>query len=102
MFDDAITNYERNIMIQTIVLLNLIIEPLLRWVRKVGYSLKSDVESRTQAQGQGQECSRSRPSTKNTSASDLKKKKKRSSKKIFRRSPEKNVFQKFFQAIYKI
>ena len=78
-----------------LVLWNLIIEPLLRWVRKVGYSLKSDVESRTQAQGQGQECSRSRPSTKNTSASVLKKKK-RSSKKIFRRSPEKKVFQNFF------
>ena len=90
-------------MIQTLVLLNLIIEPLLRWVRKVGYSLKSDVESRRQAQGRGQECSRSGPSTKNTSASDLKKKKKkRSSKKIFRRSSEKNVFQKIFQAIYKI
>ena len=72
-----------------LVLLNLTIEPLLRWVRKVGYSLKSDVESRTQAQGQEQECSRSRPSTKNTSASDLKKK-------------QKTVFKENFQAIYKI
>ena len=81
-----------------LVLLNLIIEPLLRWVRKVGYSLKSDVGAATQAQGQGQECSRSRPSTKNISTSVLKKKKKkkRSSKKIFRRSPEKKHLPKNF------
>ena len=40
MVDDAISNYKRNIMIQIIVLLNLFIEPLLRWVRKVDYSSK--------------------------------------------------------------
>ena len=42
--------------------------------------------------GQGQECSR--PRTKDGSASVLKKKS--SSKKFFRRSPVKNVFQNFF------
>ena len=41
-----------------------------------------------------QECSRPRPRTK--------KKKKRSSQKFFRRSPQKNVFQKIFQALHKI
>ena len=95
MFDDAITNYERNIMIQTSAM-KFNHRTILRWVRKVGYSLKSDVESRTLAQGQGQECSRSRPSTKNTSASVLKKKKKRSSKKIFQAISRKKRLPKIF------
>ena len=50
--------------------------------------------------GQGQECSRPRPRTKDTSASALQKK--RSSQKFFRRSRKKNrkkVFTKIFQAI---
>ena len=51
--------------------------------------------------GQGQECSRPRPRTKDTSTSALKKKK-RSSQKFFKRSPRKNVFQKIFQALHKI
>ena len=73
-------------------------------------SLYEDRHSR----GQGQECSR--PRTKDTSASALQKKKKRSSQKFFRRSqkkkrsshkffkrsPQKNVFQKIFQALHKI
>ena len=61
-------------------------------------SLSEDRHSR----GQGQECSR--PRTKDTSASDLqkKKKKKRFSQKFFKRSPQKNVFQKIFQALHKI
>ena len=59
-------------------------------------SLSEDRHSR----GQGQECSR--PRTKDTSASALKKKKKRSSQKFFKRSPQKNVFQKSFQALHKI
>ena len=50
---------------------------------------------------QGQECSRPRPRTKDTSASALQKKK-RSSQKFFKRSPPKNVFQKIFQALHKI
>ena len=58
-------------------------------------SLFEDRHSR----GQGQECSR--PRTNNTSASALQKKK-RSSQKFFKRSPQKNVFQKNFQALYKI
>ena len=53
------------------------------------------------SQGQGQEYSRPRPRTKDTSASILQKK--RFSKIFFRRSPVKNVFQIFFfQAIYNI
>ena len=63
-------------------------------------SLSEDRHSR----GQGQECSR--PRTKNTAASVLQKKKKkkkeRSSQKFFKRSPQKNVFQKIFQALHKI
>ena len=59
-------------------------------------SLSEDRHSR----GQGQECSR--PRTEDTSASALQKKKKRSSQKIFRRSPQKNVFQKIFQALHRI
>ena len=41
------------------------------------------------------------PEAKDTSASALQKKK-RSSQKIFSRSPQKNVFQKIFQALHKI
>ena len=60
-------------------------------------SLSEDRHSR----GQGQECSRPRPRTKDTSASALPKKK-RSSQKFFKRSPQKNVFQEIFQALHKI
>ena len=60
-------------------------------------SLSEDRHSR----GQGQECSRPRPRTKDTSASALQKKR-RSSQKFFKRSPQKNVFQKIFQALHKI
>ena len=57
-------------------------------------SLSEDRHSR----GQGQECSRPRPRTKDTSASALQKK--RSSQKFFRRSQKKKkVFTKIFQAI---
>ena len=73
-------------------------------------SLSEDRHSR----GQGQECSRPRPRTKDTSASALQKKrssqkffrqfpkKKGSSQKFFKRYPQKNVFQKIFQALHKI
>ena len=80
-------------------------------------SLSEDRHSR----GQGQECSRPRPRTKDTKrkcspkqkkkglhknfSSDLqknKKKKKRSSQKFFKRTPLKNVFQKIFQPLHKI
>ena len=52
------------------------------------------------SRGQGQECSRPRPRTKDTSASVPPKK--RSSQKLFRRSQQENVFQKIFQALHKI
>ena len=55
-------------------------------------SLSEDRHSR----GQGQECSRPR-----TQAQVLSKNK-RSSQKFFKRSPQKNVFQKIFQALRKI
>ena len=73
-------------------------------------SLSEDRHSRDQ----GQECSRPRPRIKDTSASALQnhknffcdlekeKKKKRSSQKFFKRSPQKNVFQKIFQALHEI
>ena len=60
-------------------------------------SLSEDRHSR----GQGQDCSRPRPKTKDTSASALQKKK-TSSQKFFKRSPQKHVFQKIFQALHKI
>ena len=62
---------------------------------KAKNSLFEDKHSR----GQGQECSRPRP---RTQAQVLSKKKKRSSQKFFKRSPQKNVFQKIFQALHKI
>ena len=76
-------------------------------------SLSEDRPSR----GQGQECSRPRPRTKDTSASALQKKKKRSSQiffrrspkkkkrssqKFFKRSPQKNVFHKIYQGLHEI
>ena len=75
-------------------------------------SLSEDRHSR----GQGQECSRPRPRTKDTKRKCSPKKKKRSSQKFFRRSPKKkrssqkffkrsplkNIFQKIFQALHKI
>ena len=79
---------------------------------------KDTKKIRGQGQGQpfrGQTLSRPRPRTKDTSASALQKKKglhkiflsdpppkKRSSPKFFKRSPQKNVFQKNFQALHKI
>ena len=75
-------------------------------------SLSEDRHSR----GQVQECSRPRTGMleakdrnargqgqgPRTQAQVLSKKKKRSSQKFFKRSPQKNVFQKIFQALYKI
>ena len=73
---------------------------------------KDTKKIRGQGQGQpfrGQTLSRAkdrnargpRPRTKDTSTSALQKKK-RSSKNFFRRSPQKNVFQKIFQPLHKI
>ena len=72
-------------------------------------SLSEDKHSR----GQGQECSRPRPRTKDTKRKCSPKKKKKvftkifqaiykKKKKIFKRSPLKNVFQTIFQALHKI
>ena len=63
---------------------------------------KDSLSEYRHSRGQGQECSRPRPRTKDTSANALQNKKKRSSQKIFKRSPQKNVFQKIFQALHKI
>ena len=60
---------------------------------------KDSLSEDRHSQGQGQKCSSPRPRTKDTSAGALQKK--RSSQKFFRRSPQKNVFQKIFQALHK-
>ena len=93
------------------------------YLRYSGVVVRGGVEDtkKNRGQGQGQPFrgqTLSRPRTgmleaKDTSASALqnhkkflgdlqKKKKKRSSQKFFYRSPQKNVFQKFFQALHKI
>ena len=85
--------------------------PRPRTQKKSEAKAKDSFSEDRPSRGQGQECSR--PRTKDTSASVSKKKvftkifqaiskKKKSSRKIFRRSPEKNAFQKFFQALHKI
>ena len=85
--------------------------PRPRTQKKSEAKAKDSLSEDRHSRGQGQECSR--PRTKDTSASALqkkkffsadlkKKKKKRSSQKFFKRSPQKNVFQKFFQALHKI
>ena len=86
------------------------LEAKAKGTKKAKDSLSEDRHSR----GQGQECSRPRPRTKDTSASVLQKKKvftkifqaiskkKRSSQKFFKQSPRKHVFQKIFQALHKI
>ena len=77
--------------------------PRPRTQKKSEAKAKDSLSEDRHSRGQGQECSRPRPRTKDTSASALqKKKKKRSSQKFFKRSPQKNVFQKIFQALRKI
>ena len=57
---------------------------------------KSEAKAKDRhSRGQGQECSRPRPRT-------ALPKKKSSSQKFFKRSPQKNVFKKIFQALHKI
>ena len=82
---------------------------------------KDSLSEDRHARGQGQECSRPRPRTKDTNTSALQKKKmlflkqhatkifqaiskkkKKGLQKFFKRSPQKNVFQKIFQALHKI
>ena len=77
--------------------------PRPRTQKKSEAKAKDSLSEDRHCQGQGQECSRPRPRTKDTSASALqKKKKKRSSQKFFRQSPQKNAFQKIFQALHNI
>ena len=76
--------------------------PRPRTQKKSEAKAKDSLSEDRHSRGQGQECSRPRPRTKDTSASALQKKKKRSSQKFFKRSPQKNVFQKIFQALHKI
>ena len=86
-------------------------------VEDIRLEAKDTKKIRGQGQGQPfrkQTLSRPRPRTKDTSACALQKKglhknfsgdlqkKKRSSQKFFKRSPQKNVFQKIFPAIHKI
>ena len=61
---------------------------------KAKNSLSEDRHKDRNARGQGQ--------GPRTQAQVLSKKKKRSSQKFFKRSPQKNVFQKIFQALHKI
>ena len=75
--------------------------PRPRTQKKSEAKAKDSLSEDRHSRGQGQECSRPRPRTKDTSASALQKKK-RSSQKFFRQSPQKNVFQKIFQALHKI
>ena len=79
--------------------------PRTRTQKKSEAKAKDSLSEDRHSRGQGQECSR--PRTKDTSASALQKK--RSSQKFFRRSPkkkkkkrapQKNVFQKIFQALH--
>ena len=89
--------------------------PRPRTQKKSEAKAKGSLSEDRHSRGQGQECSR--PRTKDTSGSVLqikkssqkffrrfpkKKKKKRSSQKFFKRSLQKNVFQKIFQALHKI
>ena len=76
--------------------------PRPRTQKKSEAKAKDSLSEDRHSRGQGQECSRPRPRTKDTSASALQKKKKRSSQKFFKRSPQKNVFQKNFPALHKI
>ena len=84
-----------------------------RWSRGHKARGQGQGHKKIRGQGQGQPFrgqTLSRPRTgmleakaKDTSASALQKKKlERSSQKFFRRSPQKNVFQKIFQALHKI
>ena len=73
--------------------------PRPRTQKKSEANAKDSLSEDRHSRGQGQECSR--PRTKDTSTSALQKKK-RSSQKVFKQSPQKNLFQKIFQALHKI
>ena len=56
----------------------------------------------TKEQGRKRKCSTKKRPSQNFFQAISKKKKKKASQKFFRRSPQKNVFQKIFQALHKI
>ena len=70
--------------------------PRPRTQKKSEAKAKDSLSEDRHSRGQGQECSRPR-----TQAQVLSKKKK-SSQKFFKRSPQKTVFRKIFQALHKI
>ena len=76
--------------------------PRPRTQKKSEAKAKDSLSENKHSRCQGQECSRPRPRAKDTSASPIQNKKKRSSQKFFKPSPQKNVFQKIFQALHKI
>ena len=73
--------------------------PRPRTQKKSEAKAKDSLSEDRHSRGQGQECSR--PRTKDTSAS-APPQKKRFSQKFFKRSLQKNVFQKIFQALHEI
>ena len=60
------------------------------------------LEAKAKDQGHKRKCSPKKKRSSQKFLGDLRKKKKRSSQKFFKRSPQKNVFQKIFQALHKI
>ena len=78
--------------------------PRPRTPKKSEAKAKDSLFEDRHSRGQGQECSRPRTQAQVLSKKKKKKKKKkkRSSQKFFKRSPQKNVFQKNFQALHKI
>ena len=61
------------------------------------------LEAKAKDQGHKRKCSpKKKKGLHKNFSDDLQKKKKRSSQKLFRQSPQKNVFQKIFQALHKI
>ena len=72
--------------------------PRPRTQKKSEAKAKDSLSEDRHSRGQGQECSMPRPRTQ----AQVLSKKKRSSQKFFKRSPQKNVFQKNFQALHKI
>ena len=94
--------------------------PRPRTQKKSEAKAKDSLSEDRHSRGQGQECSRPKPRTKDTKrkcspqkkkkkvftkifqAISKKKKKKRSSQNFFKRSPRNNAFQKIFQPLHKI
>ena len=60
------------------------------------------LEAKAKDQGHKRKCTPKKKGLHKNFSGDLQKTKKRSSQKFFKRSPQKNVFQKIFQALHKI